>query len=117
MCGICGFAGSGTLDDLNQIMKPLLHRGPDAQGTWNNSKNVFLGHTRLSIIDLKNGSQPMLSADEKVVISYNGEIYNSSELRKELESKGYAFKSLHSDTEVIIKAKRGDVIHANFIIS
>jgi len=102
MCGICGFAGSGTLDDLNQIMKPLLHRGPDAQGTWNNSRNVFLGHTRLSIIDLKNGSQPMLSADEKVVISYNGEIYNSSELRKELESKGYAFKSLHSDTEVII---------------
>ena len=102
MCGICGFVGPGSLDDLKQLMKPLLHRGPDAQGTWDNSSNVFIGHTRLSIIDLETGSQPMLSTDGKIVISYNGEIYNSKELRKELESKGYLFQSVSSDTEVII---------------
>ena len=102
MCGICGFVGPGTIDDLNQLMKPLLHRGPDAQGTWDNSSDVFIGHTRLSIIDLETGSQPMLSTDGKIVISYNGEIYNSRELRKELESKGYVFQSVSSDTEVII---------------
>ena len=102
MCGICGFVGLGTHDDLNQLMKPLLHRGPDAQGTWDNSNDVFIGHTRLSIIDLETGAQPMLSTDGKVVISYNGEIYNSKELRKELENKGYVFQSVSSDTEVII---------------
>ena len=100
MCGICGFVGPGSLDDLKQLMKPLLHRGPDAQGTWDNSSNVFIGHTRLSIIDLETGFQPMLSTDGKIVISYNGEIYNLAYLTQLLRK--YTQRSFASDTEAIL---------------
>ena len=73
---------------------------------FNNTKlgHVFLGHTRLSIIDLsKNGSQPMNDSDSKISITYNGEIYNFDEIKKELYNKGYSFNS-NTDTEVIIYA-------------
>ena len=102
MCGICGIVGSGNHDDILKMMKPLTHRGPDGQGVWSNSKDIYFGHKRLSIIDLERGKQPMTSLCGKVVITYNGEIYNSNKLRSELEKKGYAFKTTNSDTEVII---------------
>ncbi len=79
----------------------LRHRGPDDQGVWQDGV-CGLAHARLSIIDLSPaGHQPMGSADGRVWISYNGEIYNFMELRTELEAKGYVFRS-RSDTEVII---------------
>src|SRR5260221_6418554 len=83
------------------MIETLRHRGPDDQGVWQDG--VFgLAHARLSIIDLSPaGHQPMGSADGRVWISYNGEIYNFMELRTELEAKGYVFRS-RSDTEVII---------------
>ena len=102
MCGICGFVGQGNQENIDSMVSALNHRGPDAQGTWSNDRDVFLGHTRLAIIDLQLGQQPMLSHNQQFVISFNGEIYNFRELRSELEGKGHIFKSDHSDTEVIL---------------
>ena len=79
------------------------HRGPDDAGTWA-EEGVGLGHRRLSIIDLSSaGHQPMASADGRWIITYNGEIYNYIELRRELEQLGHEFRS-QTDTEVILKA-------------
>jgi asparagine synthase (glutamine-hydrolysing) len=102
MCGICGFVGQGNQEDINRMVSALNHRGPDGRGTWNNGKSVYLGHSRLAIIDIECGHQPMVNQDQQVVISFNGEIYNFLELRRELETKGHKFKSDHSDTEVIL---------------
>ena len=55
MCGICGFVGSGDLNYLNKMLSHLQHRGPDAEGLWQSNDGVFLGHKRLSIIDIKSG--------------------------------------------------------------
>ncbi len=86
---------------LWRMIAPLRHRGPDDQGVWNDSV-CGLAHARLSIIDLTpSGHQPMGSADGRVWLSFNGEIYNFHELRAELQAKGYSFRS-QSDTEVII---------------
>ena len=64
MCGICGFIGKGNMGDLNRMNAALIHRGPDAEGTWHDStRGVYLGHRRLSIIDLIGGAQPMWSGD------------------------------------------------------
>ncbi len=80
----------------------ISHRGPDGEGFYiDPAAGIGLGHRRLSIIDLEGGSQPMSNADESVWIVYNGEIYNYPELKKELEAKGYKFRT-RSDTEVII---------------
>lgn len=104
MCGIFGyFAKHGELPDLNylaQLTNSLHHRGPDGGAFWAD-KQFFLGHRRLSIIDLSLGEQPMASADGRFVITFNGEIYNYIELRSELIAKGHQFKT-HSDTEVLI---------------
>lgn len=108
MCGISGclWTGSGQPDfdverNLRRMIATLHHRGPDDEGVWSDGI-CGLAHARLSIIDLSAaGHQPMGSADGRVWISFNGEIYNFLELRAELESKGYKFRS-HSDTEVII---------------
>ncbi|MBN2038774.1 MAG: asparagine synthase (glutamine-hydrolyzing) [Spirochaetes bacterium] len=104
MCGIAGiFNRKNNIPSLNEIKgmaSTLYHRGPDGWGLYH-SNDIALGHTRLSIIDLSGGNQPMMT--ERFVISYNGEIFNYIELRKELSSKGAAFNT-HSDTEVIIKA-------------
>lgn len=81
-----------------------VHRGPDGSGVWT-APGVGLGHRRLSIIDLAGGAQPMLSEDEALAITFNGEIYNYRELREELESLGHVFRS-DSDTEVILAGWR-----------
>ena len=87
---------------IKKLNKVLNHRGPDAEGIWND-KNIVLGHTRLSILDLsKNGSQPMKSANSRFIITYNGEIYNYKILKNKLEKNGHQFQGT-SDTEVILK--------------
>ncbi|MGB0799316.1 MAG: asparagine synthetase B family protein, partial [Planktomarina sp.] len=81
----------------------ISHRGPDGEGHWIDG-SIGLGHRRLSIIDLSPlGHQPMMSQDGRYVLSYNGEIYNFRELRAELETKGYGFRST-SDSEVLLTA-------------
>jgi len=99
MCGITGFVGKGTEDDLLKMVSAIKHRGPDNQGTLLKD-DVALGHARLAIIDLSPaGHQPMTRGNLSLV--FNGEIYNFKELRAELENKGAKFSS-NSDTEVIL---------------
>lgn len=108
MCGIAGYYHYGlnaydTYPDINQMLHKLAHRGPDDSGMMQWSR-IALGHTRLSIIDLtKAGHQPMSSGLERYWITFNGEIYNYIELRKELQSMGCNFYS-GTDTEVILHA-------------
>lgn len=107
MCGIVGiFDISGKREinrDLLHVMnESQFHRGPD-EGGLHIEAGLGLGHRRLSIIDLSSGQQPMHSADGNVVLTYNGEVYNFPELRKELEGLGYTFKT-QCDTEVIVYA-------------
>lgn len=110
MCGIAGYVGKSKKYSpqkaiLKRMTDTLIHRGPDAEGQWCDDL-VGLGHRRLSIIDLdEQSNQPMISHDNKYVISFNGEIYNYIELRAELEELGAVFKT-NSDTEVIIEAYR-----------
>lgn len=102
MCGFSGFAGSNCdkEDVLKRMTDKIAHRGPDQEGTFLSEK-AALGFRRLSIIDLNNGSQPMYNEDKKIVITFNGEIYNHLELRKELIEKGHTFAN-NSDTECLI---------------
>lgn len=111
MCGIGGFLHIDSDFNLDQIAKffkdGLIHRGPDAQGEWfSRENNLLLSHTRLSILDLSpKANQPMKSEDGNIVITFNGEIYNYAEIKKELSSKNkYRWNTDHSDTEVIIHA-------------
>jgi asparagine synthase (glutamine-hydrolysing) len=107
MCGIAGFLGAGDGADLQRMTRRLTHRGPDAEGYFEKpDAGVFLGHRRLSIIDLACGAQPMVSADGCLAIVFNGEIYNHAELRSELLAKGHIFATDHSDTEVLLHAWR-----------
>ena len=104
MCGIIGchdFSQIFEKADLNRMVTHLSHRGPDSNGTYiDEERYIFLGHTRLSIVDLtKQGNQPLMRDDK--VISFNGEICNCKELRAELVGLGYEFFS-NSDTEVIL---------------
>ena len=81
----------------------ISHRGPNGEGQWVEG-NIGIGHRRLSIIDLSSaGNQPMLSSNKRYVLSYNGEIYNYKEIREELKSLGFIFKS-NSDTEVVLNS-------------
>lgn len=107
MCGIVGrlnfnkdnFISEGL---IKEMVKVLFHRGPDDQGIFI-EKNIGLGHSRLSIIDLSPaGHQPMSDKEGKIWITYNGEIYNFLDLRRDLEKEGIKFKS-KTDTEVIIE--------------
>ncbi len=104
MCGIAGFIGKDK--NKKKIIKAMCdriaHRGPDAEGFYVKG-DVALGQRRLSIIDLEGGKQPMFSEDGKLVIVFNGEIYNYKELKKEL--KEYPFQT-ESDTEVLIYGYR-----------
>lgn len=103
MCGIAGFVGPGDRDDLKAMTDALAHRGPDGWGAYHNEESaVFLGHRRLAILDVAGGAQPMWNADQSIGIVYNGEIYNHEDLRRELEARGYVFRSDHSDTEVLV---------------
>lgn len=112
MCGIAGcfdtncippgFEGSsGWLSCMNSLRK----RGPDGEGTWGApSRHAILGHTRLAIVDPSPaGDQPMVNGNNQISITYNGELYNASKLRTELESDGYQFRS-SCDTEVLLNA-------------
>ncbi len=107
MCGIAGIFNYKTnqpvdLTLLTRMYRSIVHRGPDEEGFYiNHQTGVGLGHRRLSIIDLKTGKQPMSDTEEDIWIVYNGEIYNFPELKNELQSKGYHFRT-NSDTEVII---------------
>jgi len=101
MCGIAGFTGSGNLKVLEQMTRVLAHRGPDGEDFRVDSP-VYLGHRRLAVIDPKGGRQPMITHDGRYCIVFNGEIYNSLELRDELEKKGYRFSTDHSDTETLL---------------
>lgn len=106
MCGIAGLVderlGTSDIADVGaRMLEIMAHRGPDHRGTWA-TPPVFLGHNRLSIIDLSSGSnQPM--TDAGLTITYNGEVYNYLELRTELERDGYSFRT-SGDTEVILNA-------------
>jgi len=107
MCGIAGvlkFDGVVTSADIlavGQMMDNQIHRGPDDEGSYHDSR-IVLGHRRLSIIDLSGSAkQPMCNENGKIWIVYNGEIYNYKQLQKELMDEGHQFKS-NSDTEVII---------------
>ncbi|MBK6555775.1 MAG: asparagine synthase (glutamine-hydrolyzing), partial [Comamonadaceae bacterium] len=109
MCAIAGlyaFAPSAPPADraeLRTIRDHMSARGPDGHGEWfSNDGRVALGHRRLAIIDLsEGGAQPMHSANGQLVITFNGEIYNYRELRRELEASGHVFRS-ESDTEVLL---------------
>ena len=105
MCGITGYIDlSGAAVSpvvLQRMTDAIIHRGPDGEGHWMEG-NVAFGHRRLAIIDLSPaGHQPMVSADSRYVLSYNGEIYNFRELRCDLEALGYWFRS-KTDTEVVL---------------
>lgn len=106
MCGIAGiinFSGQPPSEGLLKLMTEVIeHRGPDGSGAYI-SDGIAFGHRRLSIIDLAGGHQPMTTSDDRVTITYNGEIYNFPELREELKALGYQFKT-SSDTEVILQA-------------
>ncbi|WP_456434359.1 asparagine synthase (glutamine-hydrolyzing) [Thermosulfuriphilus sp.] len=107
MCGIAGvikLSGKVEEKDLRLMAELLRHRGPDDVGFFV-EENVGLVHTRLSIIDLEGGRQPLFSSDEALVTVANGEIYNFVELRKELEDQGCRF-STRSDCETILHAYR-----------
>jgi asparagine synthase (glutamine-hydrolysing) len=107
MCGITGFVDKrGSLDDrakaqlLAQMLGKIAHRGKDANGTLIDG-NVALAHARLSIVDLSPlGHQPMTDPGKELVLSYNGEIYNHEDVRKELPAR-HSFRS-HSDTETLL---------------
>ena len=110
MCGIAGFVaprGEAGRDVLERMTRSLAHRGPDAEGYFlDPERGVHLGHRRLSIVDLSGGAQPMATTDQALVIVFNGEIYNHSELKAELQSKGCRFQTDHSDTEVLLEGYR-----------
>jgi asparagine synthase (glutamine-hydrolysing) len=106
VCGICGISGIDDDHVVRRMVAAIIHRGPDDAGMQcfhpvSGHRPVFLGHTRLSILDLSPaGHQPMANADGTVWIVFNGEIYNFRELRRDLEAR-YRFTS-HTDTEVIL---------------
>jgi asparagine synthase (glutamine-hydrolysing) len=102
MCGIAGFAGRGTPEGLAAMLPLLKHRGPDGEGL-HVEPGVGLGMTRLAIIDVAGGVQPMASDDESVWLVTNGEIYNFRELRDVLAARGHVFRT-RSDTEVLLRA-------------
>lgn len=117
MCGIVGIYSTKkrySKHDMSSMLQHISHRGPDDEGTMifntqtkqthRNEGNLVFGHKRLSILDLSSlGHQPMSSTDKSLWITYNGEIFNFQDIRKNLEKKGYTFVS-HTDTEVILYA-------------
>jgi asparagine synthase (glutamine-hydrolysing) len=124
MCGIAGYISNEKLNNV-EMLNVLKHRGPDHQQgytDYSNNKEVFLGHTRLSILDLSsNGNQPMFSDDKQIIIVFNGEIYNFEELKlKYLKNDSFHSKT---DTEVVLKMyqkfgiKFIDELNGDFAIS
>ena len=110
MCGIAGIVSVEPERHIAGMLQAVEHRGRDDEGVWTSDaiddreRRVCLGHRRLAIIDTSSaGHQPMLSADGRYVITFNGEIYNYRELREELKGKGHVFRT-ETDTEVLIAA-------------
>jgi asparagine synthase (glutamine-hydrolysing) len=100
MCGLAGWRGTPDKILIKNMLETLVSRGPDEEGSWSEN-DVQLGHRRLSVIDLEDSRQPMVSDTSTLV--FNGEIYNFPELRKELEKNGCIFNT-SGDTEVLKKA-------------
>jgi asparagine synthase (glutamine-hydrolysing) len=100
MCGICGIVGTSDKKLIKKMCDIIQHRGPNDHGYFIDDK-VCLGNRRLSIIDIAEGHQPIHNEDESVWITFNGEIYNFLELKRELEKKGHRFYT-NSDTEAIV---------------
>ncbi|HYY93115.1 MAG TPA: asparagine synthase (glutamine-hydrolyzing), partial [Pyrinomonadaceae bacterium] len=110
MCGIAGLINVNPEARVGAMLKAIEHRGRDDEGVWTSptadeeGRRVSLGHRRLAIIDTSSaGHQPMLSADGRFVVTFNGEIYNYRELRRLLESLGHEFRT-DTDTEVLLEA-------------
>lgn len=102
MCGIVGLAGGAT-ERIADMNGQILHRGPDDEGFYRDEANeVVLAMRRLSILDVANGHQPMSNRDGSAWVVHNGEIFNSPELRRGLEARGYVFSTTNSDTEVLL---------------
>lgn len=102
MCGIAGYLGNFAPTVLGEMNRRQGHRGPDGSGEWQRGR-VGLAHLRLSILDLSaNGAQPMTDPAGRVVLTFNGEIYNYRELRRRLEREGVSFRG-ESDTEVLLQ--------------
>ena len=104
MCGICGIIDfNNQIKEKKQIIhvmaEKILHRGPDDSGTFSD-ENISLGFKRLSILDIKNGNQPIFNKNKSIVSIFNGEIYNFKEIKKELIEKGYNFVT-ETDSEII----------------
>lgn len=112
MCGITGilqarrsdFPAEEVAQQIALMTRSLAHRGPDGEGLWVGTR-AALGHRRLAIIDVASGAQPMATADDRLQVCFNGEIYNHHRLRAELEAKGHRFRT-HCDTEVLLHGYR-----------
>jgi asparagine synthase (glutamine-hydrolysing) len=105
VCGIAGIISPHEARDVvgKKMLGALLHRGPDGENSASfvsERMSVFLGNTRLAIVDVENGQQPLTNEDGQLVVVFNGEIYNHKELRGELVRRGHSLNSL-SDGEVI----------------
>jgi len=110
MCGIAGWINckeniGGQDEVIKAMVRSMIPRGPDAEGVWL-SPHALLGHRRLIVVDPAGGVQPMIRCREgkKYIITYNGELYNTLEIRRSLESCGHHFESRNSDTEVLLIA-------------
>lgn len=104
MCGIVGVSPSVEEGLFKFSLNKLMHRGPDGYGIWSSENHsLTLGHRRLSILDTSEGGKQPMHYKDRYVITFNGEIYNFIEVRKELQSLGYSFDS-ESDTEVLLVA-------------
>src|SRR5215813_13003111 len=121
MCGIAGIYAyhyaANAIDraELRRIRDHMVARGPDGVGDWySQDERVGLGHCRLTIVDLsERGAQPMMSANGKLAVTFNGEIYNYRQLRASLETRGHVFRT-QTDTEVLLHlyAEKGeDMVH------
>src|SRR5262245_47317227 len=105
MCGIAGIYHRDpthpvSAEAVQRMCAAMVHRGPDDEG-YHVDGGVGLGMRRLAIVDVAGGHQPMYNEDGRVAVVFNGEIYNSQELRRELEALGHVFRS-RSDTEVLV---------------
>src|SRR3954451_2964334 len=109
---MCGIVGALRVDKsvpwamdaqvAARMVATLRHRGPDGEGQWTSADGLcWLGHTRLAIIDLPSGHQPLANEGGTIWVNYNGEIYNHAELRQELLALGHQFKT-RCDTEVLV---------------
>lgn len=105
MCGIAGFTHKNWIADrelIRRTIATLIHRGPEQQGVYESAR-VSLGAARLKILDLESGDQPIVTDDGNIVVTFNGEIYNHLELRRELQQHGHCFHS-QCDTETVLHA-------------